>query len=362
MKRIIQIFIIAALFTIPLSANAAKMALSPGNGEFKKGCVSTIGIVVNTEGENTMAADAFLRYNPEEIEILDMNSAIPGIQIKHNGIYESYPGNITSNGRIKITAFNRVGFFNGRGTLGKIVFKNKPGVEKTAISFEFSLGNSTDSNVANPEAADILNAAYGGTYTFVEGACGTDRSPPKIEKKYPKADAMLAPSDVNIEFIITDGQSGVNLDTLRVDVNGKIYSKEGENRFDFKGKPNEYRIIIDPPENFPDKIPIGVKIQAQDLSGNVMKDVIYSFNRLMPVEACQTEACPDITYSCPEIELKPAAPVQQENFSKTGRRILLILLTTMLISLITNIWLFTEPCSVRKKVKKAQKTSKKRKK
>lgn len=359
-NRLKKLLLIGCLFVLPMQAHAAKMALSPGSGEFKTGCVNSVGIIVNTEGENTMAADAFLRFNPDEIEILDMNSSVSGVQIKINGIYESYPGNIVTNGRIKMTAFNRAGFFNGRGTLGTIVFKNKPGVERATIYFEFSPGASTDSNVANPDALDVLNAAYGGTYTFVTGACGSDKSPPKIEKKYPDMDAMLAPLDANIEFIIRDDQSGVNLDTLRVDVNGKVYSKEGENQFRYEGDANKYRIIIDPQEDFPDRQPVGVKIQAQDYDGNTMKDEIYSFNRLIPVEACQVGGvCKDITYSCPENDLKPSAMEKIEGISKGGRYIILILLIFLLISLITNVWQFTEPVEKDEKKLKPRKTVKK---
>lgn len=361
MKKTIKTLLITALFLIPFQANAAKMALSPGNGEFRIGCTNRVNIIVNTEGENTMAADAFLRYNPKEIEILDMNPAVGGIQIKPNGIYESYPGNITSNGRIKMTAFNRVGYFNGRGTLGSIVFKSKPGVEKTSISFEFSPGSSTDSNVANAEALDVLNAAYGGSYTFVPGSCGSDKTAPEIVKKYPDADAMQAPPNANIEFIITDSGSGVNLDTIRVDLNGVVYSKEGENQFTYKGGPNEYRIIVDPPEDFPGKKAVGVKIQAQDLAGNTMKDDVYTFNQFIPVEACQTEISPETVYTHEESNLKSAAPKQAENFSKSGRMILLTLLFFLMLSLGLNVWLFTEPAPARKKAVKGQKTVKKRK-
>ena len=83
MKNFItKIGFLALLLVLPMQANAAKLALTPGNAQFTEGCVNSLNIVVNTEGENTMAVDAFLKYNPNEIEIIDSNGSLSGTQIK----------------------------------------------------------------------------------------------------------------------------------------------------------------------------------------------------------------------------------------------------------------------------------------
>ena len=352
MKNIItKIGFIALLLALPLQAHAAKMSLSPGNAQFTSGCVNSVDIVVNTEGENTMAVDAFLKYNPDEIEIIDSNGSLSGTQIKTGQIYESYPGNVVQNGRIWVTGVNKVGFYNGRGTFGTIFLKNKPGVTQSSISFDFTPGSTTDSNVANATPVDVLNAAFGATFTFAPGSCGNDKTPPVVTKIYPDADSMLAPLDTNIAFIIKDDQ-GVNLDTLSVDVNGTTYTKNGDNKFTYEGDPTEYKINIKPIENFPERTPVNVKIQAQDINGNSMPDKIYSFNRLMPVESCKYDICP-ANNPCPGNDtgvndnMKPAAPGEMLN--RGALYIIWILLFFLVISLSTNVWVVTEPATKNKK-------------
>lgn len=290
MKRlfgyIIGLFLILNSSLLINEAHAAKMALSPGGGVFRNNCVNALNIIVNTEGINSRSVDAFLHYNPDEIEIIDQNAGIPGIQLRTGNIFQSYPGNQVSNGVIRMTAYNETGFFNGRGTLASLVFTNKPGVTKTSIGFTFSLGQTTDSNVANSESQDVLNATYGGTYTFEPGYCSDDSSPPWIEEKKPDHGDMNVPPDSNVEFVIKDNQSGLDLESLTIDINGTLYTKNGPNLFEFDGKKLKYKIEIEPIENFIPRVPVTVKINAQDLNGNVMQEVVYTFNELIRVDQC----------------------------------------------------------------------------
>ena len=330
------------LFSTP--AHAAKMALSPGSAEFRSGCVNVLNVVLNTEGENTVAVDAFLRYNPAEIEILDQLSGVLGVQIRPGSLYQSYPGNIVSNGLIRLTAFNQSGFFNGRGILASIVFKSKPGVESASLGFDFSPGLSTDSNVASSEASDLLNATYGGSYTFKPGPCKADTSPPWVEERSPDDGEVNVPLNSNIEFVIKDNKSGVDLDSLKVEVNDVIYKKEGENQFGYKGKALKYKITVDPAEDFLDRVPVVVKINAQDFDGNVMPEVAYSFNEVIPVEECECAPCPEELRPapCPE-PLRPAAPPDYSKF-------IIALLILLLLSVLYNfrLYLGLEKCKRRK--------------
>jgi hypothetical protein len=341
MKNFItKISFLALLFILPMQTHAAKLALTPGNAQFTSECINSLNIVVNTEGENTMATDAFLRYNPNEIEIIDSNSALGGTQIKTGQIYEAYPGNIIQNGRIWVTGVNKVGFYNGRGTFGTIFFRNKPNVTKSSISFDFSPGNTVDSNVANATPVDVLNAAYGATFTFAPGSCGEDKTPPVVTKIYPEADSMLVKLDTDIAFIIKDDY-GVNLDTLSVDINGISYTKNGENKFTNEGSQNEYKITVKPIKNLPERAPVNVKIEAQDINGNSMADKIYSFNRLMPVESCKYEVCP-ANNPCPaggNEDVKPSAP----ELNRGALYIMWIFLFFLVISLFMNVWIATRP-------------------
>ena len=300
-KTIYSLLLLTLALVAPNGAQAAKMALSPASGTFSTGCPTALNIIVNTEGQDTMAADAFLRYNPNEVEIVDQLPGVAGVQIRPGSVYESYPGNVSGNGMIRLTAFNRQGYYNGRGVLGSIVIKAKPGVTASAISFDFSPGRTTDSNVAFVDSSDILNGAYGGTYTFKPGQCGGDSTPPAAEEMSPAPGEMNIPLDSKVSFVLTDNLAGVDINSLRVNINGILYTKEGEHRVEYEGKPNKYTISIRPVAKFLDREPVVVRINGQDLGGNMMQERKYSFNEYMPVTACgQTTATEAVRPSAPE--------------------------------------------------------------
>ena len=312
----------------PLPAHAAKMALSPASGEFHTGCATAISIIVNTEGENSTAADAFLHYNPDQIDIVDQLSSVGGIQLRPGSIYESYPGNITVNGAIRLTAFNREGFFNGRGVLASIVIKGKPGVDKADLWFDFSPGRTTDSNVANPNSDDIMNAAYGGSYRFTTGSCGADASPPFVESPQPANGAYGVAQNTDIKFTIRDNASGVDVGKLKVWVNDTLYQNTDGYRFEYTGKPTKYAIKIQPKEPFLDMEPVVIKVDAQDLEGNSMSQYRFAFNELVPVTACGGKA----------VACEPCAETLRSAAPETGFRLgIWSLWFVLLCSLIYNL-------------------------
>ncbi len=190
MKNFLKIIGLLALFILPIQVNAATLGLSPGSAEWTTGCTNTLSIVIDTEGVNSLAADAFLRYNPNEIEIIDQNGGIGGVQLGIGSVYESYPGNIVSNGIIRLTGFNRSGFFNGRGILGNIKVRGKPGVNSSTISFQFSPGSSVDSNVADQNSSDALRSVSNATIFFKPGKCPVITPPPKKPPKPSEADKL----------------------------------------------------------------------------------------------------------------------------------------------------------------------------
>lgn len=202
MKNFLKTMGLLAILLLPLNAKAATLGLSPGSAELISGCADTISIVIDTEGVNSLATDAFLKYNSNEIEIIDQNTGIPGIQLGIGNAYESYPGNIVSNGTIRLTGFNRSGFFNGRAVLGKIGVKGKPGVTSSVIAFQFSPGNSVDSNVADANSKDVLTSVSNARLTFVPGKCPAP--PPPTEKPVKMSEIDL------LQEQLTDCQEKLN--------------------------------------------------------------------------------------------------------------------------------------------------------
>jgi hypothetical protein len=308
-------------------AHAAKMSLYPSSGQFNEGCQYSVDIIMNTEGANTRGADAFMSYNPNEIEILG---------IRPGWIFKSYPGRIFGGGDIKITAFSENGFYKGSGSLARLTFRSKPGVTSATISFKYSPGATTDSNVAGESANDILNGAYGAKYNFVKGPCFVevpDTKPPyiKYEDLKPGMDWENLVPNTDIQMIIRDDKSGVDLDTVTVDINGTLYTKDGDKKFTYEGPNTAYSITIDPENDFIlGEEEVTVKVNAEDLSDNVMDEFVYGFNAYeIPLEVLRAAApeCPELV--CPE----PECPTLISIFKCFFPWILLILL---LISLAFN--------------------------
>ncbi|MBN2095781.1 hypothetical protein JW752_00065 [Candidatus Peregrinibacteria bacterium] len=330
MKNIIKIIGIAALLLLPIKTHAAALSMNPASANLTEGCENTVNIMVDTQGAETRGADAFLSYNPNEIEVL---SILPG------EMYKSYPGKIISNGNIFITAFSENGFFVGNGTLARLVFKSKPGVKSTTIRFKYAYGSTVDSNVAGRGAEDILSSVASGTYTFEPGICGTapikpaappaDTTPPRVDKLRPGIgwENMVPNTDLSFELI--DDGIGVNLDSFQVELDGVSYNREGPNRFNYEGGNKKYNITINPEEDFRkgegEKIP--VSIRAEDLNRNLLS-LTYTFT---------VYSIPE----CPECLHAAAEPITK--YSPGARVMLLILLFLVIVLYFVNIWLFTEP-------------------
>ncbi len=345
MKKILLCsFIIGLLIAFQTPAYAAKLSLSPASASLTEECQNTVNIMVDTQGAETRGADAFMSYNPNEIEMLDI---LPG------GMYKSYPGKIIRNGDIFITAFSENGFFSGSGMLARLVFKSKPGVKSTTISFKYSPGSTVDSNVAGRGADDILNTVFSGTYTFEPGVCEeiplrpaappplSDTKPPWIEDLRPGVGWENMVPNTDLSFTILDNLSGVDLNSLKIELDGILYTKDGENTFTYDGTPRKYKITVNPENDFikeeGEKVP--VNISAMDLAKNLFT-LDYTFT-VYPVSEC----------------LRPAAPVIK--YSIGVRSMILILLILIIILFVTNVWLVTEP-PIRENAIKAKANLKKR--
>jgi hypothetical protein len=262
--------------------SAAEYSLLPGNAEFVEGCESTINIMLDTQGVDTNAADAFILYDPNDIEIIDQDNNQPGKQIREGNTYAVYAGNLADDnfGRIQLTAFNVFGAYNSNGTPGTfatIVFRGKPGVTETDLNFEFTPGSTLDSNVADLNSLDVLSGVQNGSYTFRVSFCGNDTQPPQVSNPQPAPSSQNNPLDSDITFRITDNLSGVDIDTLEVDIDGTIF-QNGDAEFSVTGGPLGFDITIDPPTDFLADTPVFVEIDAEDIAGNRMNTFEFSFN------------------------------------------------------------------------------------
>lgn len=269
-------------FVFTTSASAAEFSLLPGNAEFVEGCESTVNIMLDTQGVDTNAADALVLFDPNDIEIIDQDPNQPGKQIREGNAYAVYAGNLANEGtgRIQMTAFNVFGAYNSNGTPGtfaSIVFRGKPGVTNTDMTFEFTPGSTLDSNVADLNSDDVLTGVQNGSYTFRVSFCGNDTQPPRVNNPQPSPGSRNNALDSNITFNITDNLSGVDLTTLEVSVDGATF-RNGDAGFSITGDPLDFDVTINPQTDFLADTPVFVEVDAVDIAGNRMNTFDWSFN------------------------------------------------------------------------------------
>jgi len=275
--------VVLAGFSLVEKTQAASLNFTPSSTTFKQGCSAKIDLVVDTQGVSTNAVDAVVLFNSSEVEIEDQVSGTPGTQIRPGNVYEIYAGNLVneSEGKILLTAFSVMGNFNGSGLLASIYFHSKPGVTNTTFQFQFTPGASTDSNVADLNGADVLSSVNSAAYTFQTGPCVPDTQAPAVSQVVPANNATNVPLSTNISLHITDNQSGVDLNTVEIQVHNVVYTPTSP-ELTLTGLPLDYAFSINPANDFPAETEIIMVVRATDIDGNVMSPKIYSFNRPVP--------------------------------------------------------------------------------
>ncbi|MBI5071517.1 Ig-like domain-containing protein [Candidatus Falkowbacteria bacterium] len=262
--------------------SAARFDLSPATAEFVTGCDSAVNININTEGRVSDAANILIHYNPASVEIIDANPGAAGIQIRNGNAYEAYADNtvLPAEGLIRLTGFSFLERLSDQGVFGTIIFRGRPGATNATFTIDFLAGSTTDSNIAEYLTSDdLLTGVANGSYTFRGGSCVADVTPPYVSNPSPVPDATGVPIDANVTFNISDSQSGVDLDSVTVNVDGTIYTEDGEDRFSYLGSPGEYSVAVNPAADFTPGAPVLVEINAADLNGNRMTPYRYVFNQ-----------------------------------------------------------------------------------
>jgi hypothetical protein len=280
-------------FFLGHTVSAARFELSPASTGFITGCDSAVSIEINTLGDTSDAANVLVHYDPTKIEIVDTNPAAAGVQIRNGNAYEAYADNVVlpGSGLIRLTGFSFLNRLSGQATFGTIIFRGRAGAANANFTIEYTSGSTTDSNIAEYLTSDdLLTGVTNGSYTFRGGSCAADVTPPNVLNPSPAPDERDAPLDTNITFDIRDSQSGVDIDTLTINVDGIIYTRSGVNRFSFVGAPESYAVAINPDHDFTPGAPVLVEINASDFSGNGMAPYRYLFN--------QPAAPPPVPPSC----------------------------------------------------------------
>ena len=121
--------------------------------------------------------------------------------------------------------------------------------------------NSTDLNRNSNESVE---------YNFTTHI-GEDKTPPYTSGHDPAKGALNVPVDTNITVHVLDAESGVNLSTIVMTVEGVVVTPV------ITGTPADYTVTYDPPVNFDFGQVVDVTVDASDIAGNTMPQDAYSF-------------------------------------------------------------------------------------
>lgn len=248
-----------------------------------KGCLSTVQIFENLTGQSANATDIIVKFNPNEIDIKSISAG------NAYGTFDA-PSVNTSTGRIGILAYSKPPspMLTSNKSVASINFINKLKPKSTSANFDFIIEGygedyTKDSNIADSQTnKDILSSSnnkpslggvQSGRYKFVDGYC--EYIPPYINFKNPVDRQIDVETTSNVVVEVSDTGSGVDIDTVEFNINGKIYKANsnpslntpglsysietdpnkggGFSPTEFSplgGKPLKYNILIDPTVDF----------------------------------------------------------------------------------------------------------------
>lgn len=167
-----------ACMAAPASVSAATLSLSPSTGSFAAGDTFEVKILLNTSGNTTSGTDAYVRFDPNSLQVVDANSSAEGTQILPGSLYSqtSYNQVDTSTGKISFSGSKSGGSpgYKGTGTLATITFSAVKQISTTPVTFDFTSGSTTDSNVIDQTSSDdVLTSVTDASYTVTAAKAAT---------------------------------------------------------------------------------------------------------------------------------------------------------------------------------------------
>jgi len=163
-KKLLAAFsiLLGLMFLASTDALAATFSLSPASGSTVSGTFDVTINLSELSGKQVSGVDIYLNYEPEKLEAQEISTT--------NGIFTSYPLKTidSTSGKIAIgasaSAFSPV---TTEGAIATITFKALATSGSTTLSFDYTEGSTTDSNITEAgTATDILTQPPTVTYNF----------------------------------------------------------------------------------------------------------------------------------------------------------------------------------------------------
>lgn len=152
-------------------AQSASLSMDPNTGTFNRGCPVALNVNIDTGGADTDGVDAYILYDTSRLTALSVTKGTAYSEIPGSSI-DASAGKVTLSG---IADFSKP--FKGKGTIATISFNVKENAPTglTQVNFDFSPGNTSDSNVAQTTSAtDILGSVVNGSYTIGTSPCSAN--------------------------------------------------------------------------------------------------------------------------------------------------------------------------------------------
>lgn len=152
------------------AGTGAILSLNPATSTTTLSDTFNAEIIVNTGGAAVDDVDIFyLHFDPAVLQVQDSDPSQAGVQIAKGTIFGTYTGmNVdNTNGTISVSGLDIGGLgYNGTGVFATVTFKSIS-VATTNVTFDFTSGSGTDSNIVeHGTALDILTSVSSGVYTI----------------------------------------------------------------------------------------------------------------------------------------------------------------------------------------------------
>lgn len=209
---------VGTFMAVPALAHAATLSLSPTSGTHAAGETFEVKVNLDTSSVATSGTDAYIHFDPTVLQVVDSAPGADGVQVLAGSLYSQTSFNSVDNGtgKISFSASKSGGSagYSGSGTLATITFQAVKGSSGTPVTFDFTSGSTTDSNViSSADSSDLLTAVTNGNYVISGDGGGDDPS------------ASVTPSSNSGGTTNPGGNSGngtSNVQGTGIDLNGYI--------------------------------------------------------------------------------------------------------------------------------------------
>ena len=187
------------------------------SNQFYHGRCVRADILLDTDGNSTGGADLELNYDNSRIAIVNSDCSTLATQIYHDSQFDNYVNNHVTTNKITLGSYNNPGSdYNGNGRYAYFYFTVLDGNGDYDLDFEFTLGDTTDTNLAELGTGnDILDVADSYTINFAD-----DDNIPYVNNQNPTISATNVQVISDIHFRISDDDAGVDINTLNIALSG----------------------------------------------------------------------------------------------------------------------------------------------